>query len=117
VPRFVILEHDHPFLHWDLMLEIGSALRTWRLAALPSASAPVAAELLGDHRLLYLDYEGPVSRDRGAVRRWDAGNYDALIDVGGSTCFRLQGLRLKGHCSIARRTDGTSELTFTPNEL
>jgi hypothetical protein len=74
MPRFVILEHDHPHLHWDLMLELDGVLRTWRLPSPPS-SAPRAATALGDHRLAYLDYQGPVSGNRGTVKRWDAGTY------------------------------------------
>ena len=35
MPRFVILEHDYPELHWDLMLETAGALRTWRLLRPP----------------------------------------------------------------------------------
>lgn len=78
MPRFVILEHDHPHLHWDLMLEVGSALRTWRLPRAPHAGDCLAAEPLGDHRLLYLDYEGPVGGGRGVVRRWDGGTYEQI---------------------------------------
>ena len=74
MPRFVILEHDHPVLHWDFMLEAGDVLRTWRLSAPPIRGAIVAAERIGDHRRLYLDYEGPVSDGRGNVVRWDAGS-------------------------------------------
>ena len=33
MPRFVILEHDHPSLHWDFILEVGEVLWTWRLSA------------------------------------------------------------------------------------
>jgi hypothetical protein len=69
MPRFVILEHDHPELHWDFMLEAGAVLRTWRLAAPPALGQVVAAAASFDHRLLYLDYEGPVSGGRGTVRR------------------------------------------------
>jgi hypothetical protein len=74
MPRFVVLEHDHPVLHWDLMLEADGVLHTWRLAQppLPSSSA-IEAMRLPDHRMLYLEYEGPVSGDRGVVKRWDAG--------------------------------------------
>ena len=64
--RFVILEHDYPVQHWDLMLEAGDVLRTWRLIAPPDKTQAVAAESLGDHRLAYLDYEGPVSGNRGS---------------------------------------------------
>ena len=76
MPRYVILTHDHPFLHWDLMLEQGGVLRTWRLLAEPAAGQTVAAERLADHRVAYLDYEGPVRGDRGIVKRWDCGSYD-----------------------------------------
>ena len=68
MPRYVILEHDHPFLHWDLMLEAGDALRTWRLLAPPSAAEPVPAQDLARHRKHYLDYEGPVSGNRYSIR-------------------------------------------------
>ena len=75
MPRFVILEHDQPVLHWDLMLEAGDVLQTWRLAAPPAESQTVEATALGDHRRMYLDYEGPISENRGAVSRWDAGSF------------------------------------------
>src|SRR5262245_29825311 len=81
MPRFVILEHDHPSLHWDLMLEAGDVLQTWRLANPPEVgSSPIEAMALGDHRIAYLEYEGPVSRNRGTVRRWDAGVFDEEPD-------------------------------------
>jgi hypothetical protein len=73
--RFVILEHDHPVLHWDLMLEDGETLRTWRVERPPKLGETIAATPLGQHRRHYLDYEGPVSGNRGHVRRWDAGDF------------------------------------------
>ncbi len=112
MPRFVILEHDHPFLHWDLMLEMGNALRTWRLAAPPALEAAVAAEPLGDHRMLYLNYEGPVSRGRGHVRRWDSGSYDGFFASEGQVEFRLEGARVRGHVRIVGTT-APLELTLT----
>ena len=58
MPRFVILEHDHPERHWDLMLEANGVLRTWRLHAAPELGNTVVATPSFDHRLAYLDYEG-----------------------------------------------------------
>ncbi len=116
MPRFVILEHDCPHLHWDLMLEMGNALRTWRLAAPPTPGVFVAAVPLGDHRLHYLDYEGPVSGGRGSVRRWDQGTYDDLKD-GAFLEFHLAGSRVYGRCAIASRTDGTDQLSYTPDTV
>src|SRR5690242_15495503 len=76
VPRFVILEHDYPERHWDLMFEAGPVLKTWRLAGCPRpGGVAVEAEESFDHRPIYLDYEGPVSGGRGTVTRRDAGDF------------------------------------------
>jgi hypothetical protein len=102
----VLLQHDHPWLHWDLMLEVGAVLRTWRLSSPPSPGETVAAEPLGDHRALYLDYEGPVSGGRGTVHRWDAGTYDGLTERNGAAEFHLRGTTVRGQCAIGRDADG-----------
>lgn len=81
MPRFVVLEHDHPVLHWDLMLECGPVLRTWRLAEPPAAGKTIHAEALADHRLHYLDYEGPVSGGRGCVKGYLGGTYDLVSET------------------------------------
>src|ERR1051326_7499177 len=91
--RFVVLVHDHPFLHWDLMLEWGSVLRCWRLLEEPKGGW-VAAQAIGDHRPMYLDYEGPVSNGRGHVWRWDAGDYRIERDEHGSLLLRLRGKKI-----------------------
>ncbi len=96
MPRFVVLTHDHPFLHWDLMLEQADALRTWRLKQPPDTQGPIAAEALPDHRLAYLDYEGPVSGDRGTVTRWDAGTYEMLESTSNRIVVHFAGKKLVG---------------------
>ena len=100
MPRFVILEHDHPTLHWDLMLEAGGALRTWRLAEPPDHAGPIAATPLADHRLAYLDYEGPVGGDRGTVKGWDAGTYEIVDEDERGLEMRLHGQRVRGVCRL-----------------
>lgn len=102
MPRFVILEHDHPFLHWDLMLEAGDVLRTWRLLELPEPGCPVRAEALGDHRKMYLDYEGSLSGNRGAVKRWDAGTFEWERQEDEHLTMRLEGRALRGVASLRR---------------
>ena len=96
MPRFVILRHDHPFLHWDFMLENAGALRTWRLLDSPADGALISAQPLPDHRLQYLDYEGPVGGNRGTVSRWDAGNYQVLQETASRLEIRLAGEKLNG---------------------
>jgi hypothetical protein len=87
--RLVILEHDHPFLHWDLLLEEEYSARTWRLLRKPCLGEPIAAEPLPNHRLMYLDYEGVVSGDRGTVKRFLAGTYQPLSDQTDVLAFAL----------------------------
>jgi len=110
MPRFVILEHDRPFLHWDFMLESGETLRTWRLLEAPSPHQSVKAEPLGDHRRAYLDYEGPVSGDRGTVQRWDAGTFEGTADSIGLVEIVLSGQRCRGRVMLQRGRAG--EWTF-----
>lgn len=96
MPRFAILTHDHPFLHWDVLLEDGAACRAWRLLACPETQDEISAEALPDHRLMYLDYEGPVSGNRGTVSVWDAGTFEWLVDQEGVLELRMSGRRVIG---------------------
>lgn len=106
MPRFVVLEHDHPIMHWDLMLELGTALRTWRLSAPPTDACIVAATALGEHRLAYLDYEGPVSGGRGSVRRWDQGVFELYVEEPGRLVAGLDGQRLCGDLVVQLGAEG-----------
>lgn len=105
MPRFVILEHDWPTLHWDFLLESGPVLRAWRLLAEPGLGRIVPAEPNADHRLLYLDYEGPIGGDRGQVRQWDRGQFNWIAD-GEHVEIDLQGARLTGRCRIEPHANG-----------
>lgn len=106
--RFVLLIHDHPFVHWDLLVQRGEVLRSWRLLESPerwrsaAQSVDLSAELIADHRLLYLDYEGPVSRERGRVVRWDHGQAEWLSDGDSSVRLRLDGESLVGELMLDR---------------
>lgn len=100
--RYVILTHDHPFLHHDLMFEQTDSLRTWRLHTPPDDPAGGVAEELPPHRLLYLDYEGPVSGNRGTVTQWDTGVYEVVKDDPDVLQCVLQGCRLQGKITLKR---------------
>jgi hypothetical protein len=119
MPRFVILEHDHPVLHWDLMLEQGEVLRTWRLLAPPQPAQAIPAEATFDHRPLYLDYEGPVSGGRGRVRRWDGGTFQEgtlrPAAEGGRVQVMLEGTRLQGE-AVLEPTGGKWVFFLVPRQ-
>jgi hypothetical protein len=111
MPRFVVLSHDWPSQHWDLMLEKEAALRTWRLSSEPGPSTPTAALQLPDHRLTYLTYEGPLSGNRGAVGRWDYGTLEWLQESNEHIRVRLGGRRLRGLAALDV-ADSASAWTF-----
>jgi len=115
MPRFVILTHDFPTLHWDFMLEKEAALRTWRLSREADAGGKIDAIPLPEHRIAYLDYEGPVGGNRGNVTRWDFGNYQTLAESVESLEVELQGNRLKGRATILRLEDGTWTFECIPS--
>src|SRR5262245_36621194 len=100
MPRFAILEHDWPSLHWDFLLESGGVLRAWRVLAEPASGTLALVEPIGDHRLLYLDYEGPVSGNRGTVKRWDAGTFEWIANAAERVEVALHGTRLTGRAEI-----------------
>ncbi len=100
MPRFVLLAHDHPQPHIDLMFEVESVLWTWQLASFPADGVSGAARRIFDHRLVYLDYEGPVSGGRGEVRRLERGQYDWLVQEPGRLAARLDGERLVGRLEL-----------------
>lgn len=97
--RFVILAHDWPTPHFDLLLEAGTVLRAWRLLGEPG-TVPVSAEPNADHRTLYLDYEGPVSGGRGTVARWDAGTFEWVEDGAARVVVELRGAKLVGRFAL-----------------
>lgn len=105
MPRFVVLHHECPACyrrptHWDFMLEWGDCLRTWALPEPPVAMVSMLAEPLADHRLEYLDYEGPVSGDRGYVSRWDFGDYEVEADEPSRLVLLLCGAKMHGRVTL-----------------
>jgi hypothetical protein len=76
MPRFTISHHtgSKDGDHYDLMLEFGDGLRTWRLVNTAFQAFQVARQIK-DHRKSYLDFEGEISGERGRVKIWDTGSY------------------------------------------
>jgi len=74
--RFTISQHtgSKEGDHYDLMLEQGETLKTWRLSNTAFLVSQVARQIK-DHRKTYLEYEGEISGDRGRVKIWDTGSY------------------------------------------
>lgn len=109
--RYVVLEHDHPMLHWDFLLEAGPVLRSWRLPA-PPQEGTWSAERLPDHRPLYLDYEGPVSGGRGTVVRRDRGTFDSEPAGVSRWTVHLSGESFRGTALLTRADHGVWTIRF-----
>lgn len=104
--RFVILEHTLAVTpssddHWDVMLQARSGLlHTWRVAT--NWPMQTQAQRLSDHRAMYLDFEGPISGQRGWVRQIDAGTYREFVADAEGLPHRveLNGSRFQGTLSL-----------------
>lgn len=142
MPRTVLLRHDlphdHPHdhpagsHHFDWLFEPADTpitpatptsadpnarvLITFRLATPPhkALGATLAATRLPPHRRLYLDYEGPISGNRGRVQRVASGHADILADTPDRFAARVT---LDTHSFFVEGTPTTPpawQLTITP---
>jgi hypothetical protein len=114
MPQFVILRHDSPRgVHFDLMLEVGDVLKTWALPQPPQPGVEIECEALGDHRRAYLDYEGPLSGNRGSVTRWDRGEYTVERQSDEKWVVNLAGDKLVGRATFCRMAGDSSRWQFS----
>jgi len=114
--RWCLLRHDLPDGTWHLDLMIAAeppstasdAARPLVTLRLPARTSPApndpdcqgfVAERIGNHRAVYLEYEGPVSGGRGSVVRLASGSGGAaLVSEGGAAGFveiGLEGVRFR----------------------
>ncbi|GAA4435418.1 DNA polymerase ligase N-terminal domain-containing protein [Bremerella cremea] len=101
MPRFAILHHRTPSHackpdHYDLLLEDGDVLKTFTLWEFPLVNEPTDAIPDFDHRMMYLDYEGPISGDRGEVTQADRGSFAWVIREANQIEVELAGATLVG---------------------
>jgi hypothetical protein len=92
------------------MLEADGVLLTWELRELPAAWGgigldSVSATRLPDHRLVYLEYEGPISSNRGNVRRVVAGTFELLEQNEQRIRATLDSPSIRGAIELTRTAD------------
>jgi len=112
--RFVIQRHEREgqAVHWDLMLEAGGVLQTYRITVPPEewASKPAEAQRIFDHSLNFLSYEGSVNKGKGRVAIADAGTYRALTQNEKQQKLEFAGRILKGEFELTRIGEARWEL-------
>lgn len=112
--------------HWDLMLEADGQLLTWEVTFALDGQRSGRVRQLPDHRIEYLDYEGPISGNRGRVSRCQAGTFRWLRRDASHLVLELDG-DLVGQLELTRwsasdlaesptdRDDSWWELLFRPS--
>jgi hypothetical protein len=102
--RYVVLHHEgvaRP--HFDLMVEWSAVewLETFRCPAWPPRVGQTLTKI-DSHRREYLEYEGPLSGDRGSVRRIAAGDCELAVapSFPPLQCYRFADFELRIRNSI-----------------
>jgi predicted heme/steroid binding protein len=88
-------------------------LKAWTLPQQPQSGASMDCQSLPDHRPAYLDYEGPVSADRGSVTRWDEGTYRIEHDDPKHLAIELSGNHLIGQATLTQLPDHPERWRFS----
>jgi len=96
--------------HYDWLLEresAGARVVTFRVGERidERRAGGFEAERIGDHRRMYLDYEGEVSRGRGTVERVARGTCEVLEEGEGRLRARVALRALRG-VVLGRRVEG-----------
>ena len=102
--RYAIHLHITDPAHYDFMFEKDGVLVTWRVSTDGMEEMlegqTVSAERIKDHGIRYLDYEGPISCDRGRIELFDSGEYES-DPASNPIKLRLAGSRLNGTITIS----------------
>lgn len=120
--RFSIAKHEMPanssrHSHFDLFLESQGTLMTWELSSLLTSQNKQVVRRLANHRLLYLDFQGPLSNDRGTVKLIDSGSLEWVTLESERLIARINGQALAGLLTLTSDTSSTDDvwnLTFEP---
>jgi hypothetical protein len=110
--RFVVLEHRVPTSdlwadHWDVMLETPAGLMTWASPPFPDQALDWEVRPLPVHRVIYLEYEGPITGNRGCVKRLDRGEFLVQDRQNNMVLLELAGQRFRGRLRIEVRMAGS----------
>lgn len=110
--RFVVLRHEQDgHHHFDLMIDTGPALATWKMPEPPETTRAVPQDCLRlpDHRRRYLDYQGPLSENRGEVTRHDDGH--CIVHACSPVCWEITfyGRELRGRVRLERAAQSSND--------
>jgi hypothetical protein len=94
--RYAVLRHTGlEREHFDLLLQLTGEekLLTWRVyEPVEQWTAKLTSERVADHRAVYMTYEGPISGNRGEVKRVAEGAGHCLDTKAGKLRVNLDGI-------------------------
>ena len=98
------------------MFETGDILTTWQVPNDPMEwpEKTMNCTKIFDHRKIYLDYEGPLSRNRGQVKRCERGTYHPFEMSDRLWQVQLQSGELNGLLCLNHLEQDKWQLTFKP---
>lgn len=107
----VLLRHDLPdgtsHFDWLLVRDDEGPLLTFRLDRdISRDGRAFEGEPLPDHRRIYLSYEGPISDDRGSVRRVAQGRCQVLEESRDRVRIRIELGQQQGELRGNRQANG-----------
>ncbi|MHC4125645.1 MAG: DNA polymerase ligase N-terminal domain-containing protein, partial [Planctomycetota bacterium] len=115
--KFVIQKHSRSdqTAHWDLMLETGPSLETYRLTLPPEklVGQTCSAVRISDHPLKFLTYQGPVNNAAAQVQIADNGTCKILSSDRKHKTLQFKGNILKGKFTITHITEDQWQLGKT----
>jgi len=115
VRKFVIQQHTKADqVHWDLMLQTGEVLHTYRLEVPAKELSHQAntAVRISDHPLKFLTYQGSVNQGKGSVEIADTGTYQLLSQSEKCWNLKFDGKIIKGNATLSRVNDNNWQLLF-----
>lgn len=117
--RFVILWHLVENMpgrqnHYDFLLELAGFFVTIELMALPWEVDSARGRVLAPHRLEYWELEGPISANRGYVKRITRGNYQLTPHGGGNWELKLDSAEVQALLAI--RIETSEEFAQLPSD-
>ncbi len=83
-------------------MEEAHGLRAWEVPSDWHNMPIQTVQELPLHRVEYLEYEGPISGDRGVVRRIARGNYQLLEENATCVRYNLQSEQFSGTITLTR---------------
>ena len=107
--HFVIHKHTcGDDVHWDLMIEWGDILKTWRLENPPEklAKEKTKATPIFDHDKKFLIYQGIVHNGKGNVEIVDEGNCTIELTAENNLNINFDGKTIKGNFQLTQIKNG-----------